>query len=75
MASPEPLPEVFAAKAPEVTVASGEGLGGTKREEDSWPWLVPWWLEDWLLPERPTPLQSFGLAPLDSAWEEAELPP
>ena len=52
MANPDWWPQVLAARAPEVTVALGRGLGGPKeQEEDLWPWLVPLcWLEDWGLP-------------------------
>ena len=59
----------MAARAPEVTVAEGAGLGGPELEEDPiWPWFVLlWWPEDWLPPERPTPPWFLGLAPLDSA--------
>ena len=63
-----PGPEV-AARAPDVVVALGAGLGGPKPGEDLfWPWLVLlWWLEDWLPPECPTPPWSLGLVPLDLA--------
>ena len=49
-------------------VDTGAGLGGPELVEDSWPWFVlPWRLEDWLLPECPTPPWSLGLVPMDSA--------
>ena len=43
--------KVVAARAPEVTMALGEGLEGPKKqEEDPWPWVVPLcWLKDWKL--------------------------
>ena len=63
----------MAFKAPEVTVVLGVGLRGPKLEEDPWPWFVLlWWLEDCLPLDHSTTPWSMGLAPLDSAWEEAE---
>ena len=76
VAPPECWPEELAAKVLKVAVVLGGGLGGTKHKGEPWPWLVPlWWLEDWELPWCPTPPWSLGLAPLDSAWTEVELPP
>ena len=44
-----------AAKALEVIVALGAGLGGPEKGEDVlWSWLVLlWWLEDWPPPRVP----------------------
>ena len=46
----------MATRGPDVTVAEGAGLGGPKLEDDCWLWFVLlWWLEDWLPPDRRTP--------------------
>ena len=65
---PETCSGAWAAWAVGVT-ATGAGLGGPDLVEDSWPWCVlPWQLEDWLLPDCPTPPWSWVFGPWDLAW-------
>ena len=59
-------PDPKAARAPDIVVALGAGLGGPMEEED----LVGpcdvllWWLEDRLPPECPTPPDPRDLCPV-----------
>ena len=62
-------PDPKAARAPEVTVALGAGLGGPMVEEDKVGpcGVLLWWLGAWLLPECPTPPWSQEFEPRDWA--------